>query len=90
MLLAWTVQQIIFVGGTCGSVQAKQFEASITQLKVAPSHREAIRSRHAQKLLEVSERVLRSYYAQKYGSSTESEHQHTGQGREHMGHGVHL
>ena len=86
----WTAQQIIFVGGTCGSVQTKSFAASMAQLQVATSHREAIRSRHARKLLEVSERVLRSYYAQKHGSSNESQNQHTGLGKEHMGHDTHL
>ena len=86
----WTAQQIIFVGGTCGSVQTKSFAASMAQLQVATSHREAIRNRHARKLLEVSERVLRSYYAQKYGSNNESQNQHTGLGKEHMGHDTHL
>ena len=86
----WAVQQIIFVGGMCGSVDVKQFNSNMAALQVAPNHWADIRNRHAQKLLDVSERVLRSYYSYKYGSNKNVCAQALNLGPEHIGQDVYV
>ena len=84
----WSAQQIVFVGGIGGSVEKKAFDENMTKLQVSPGHWSRIRTRHAQKLLEVSERVLRSYYSRKYGKSQDVYVQNTNLGREQLGQDV--
>ena len=86
----WAVQQIILVGGICGSVDAEKFNSNMAALQVAPNHWADIRNRHAQKLLEVSERVLRSYYSCKYGNNKNGCAQATNLGPEHIGQDVYV
>ena len=88
----WRAALVIFVGGMCGSVEEKVFNANMELLGVIESERHAIRKRHVWKLLEEQDRVLRSYYAQrdgfdKGGQGTQGQ---TGLGREHVGHGVYI
>ena len=61
----WRVILIVFVGGMCGSMEEKAFNANMELLGVIESERNTIRKRHVWKLLEEKDRVLRSYYAQR-------------------------
>ena len=57
---------------------------------VIESERNAIRKRHAWKLLEEQDRVLRCYYVQREGFArgVHGTQGQTGFGREYVGHGV--
>ena len=88
----WRAALVIFVGGMCGSVEEKVFNANMELLGVIESERNAIRKRHVWKLLEEQDRVLRSYYAQRDGfdggeGGTQGQ---TGLGREHVSHGLYI
>ena len=48
----WRVILVVFVGGMCGSVEEKAFNANMELLGVIESKRNAIRKRHVWKLLE--------------------------------------
>ena len=48
-------------------MEEKAFKANMELLGVIESERNAIRKRHAWKLLEEQDRVLRSYYSQREG-----------------------
>ena len=87
---AWRVILVVFVGGMCGSVEEKAFNANMELMGVVESERNAIRKRHVWKLLEEQDRVLRSYYAQREGfeKGGKGMQGQTGLGREHVGHGV--
>ena len=90
---AWRVTLIVFVGGMCGSVEEKAFNANMELLAgVIESERNTIRKRHVWKLLEEQDRVLRSYYAQREGFDRGSQgtQRQTELGREHVGHGVYI
>ena len=86
----WRVTLVVFVGGMCGSVEEKAFNANMELMGVVESERNAIRKRHVWKLLEEQDRVLRSYYAQREGfeKGGQGMQGQTGLGREHVGHGV--
>ena len=88
----WRAALVIFVGGMCGSVEEKVFNANMELLGVIESERHAIRKRHVWKLLEEQDRVLRSYYAQRDGcdGGERGTQGQTGLGREHVGHGVYI
>jgi len=87
---AWRVILVVFVGGMCGSVEEKAFNANMELMGVVESERNAIRKRHVWKLLEEQDRVLRSYYAQREGfeKGGKGMQGQTELGREHVGHGV--
>ena len=72
----------------CGSVDASKFNSNMAALQVAPNHWADIRNRHAQKSLEVSGRVLRSYYSRKYGNIKIAGAQDLNLGPEHVGQDV--
>ena len=63
----WQVILVVFVGGMCGSVEEKAFNANMELMGVIESERNTNRKRHVWKLLEEQDRVLRSYYAQREG-----------------------
>ena len=64
----WKVQQLVFVGGTCGSVQAESFNSNMKALGVLESKWwDPIRRKLVRRLLEEQDRVLRSYFAQRGG-----------------------
>ena len=88
----WRVILVVFVGGMCGSVEEKAFNANMELMGVIESERNAIRKRHVWKLLEEQDRVLRSYYAQREGFEREGKgtQGQTGLRREHVGHGVYM
>jgi hypothetical protein len=64
----WKVQQIVFVGGTCGSVHVESFNKNMKALGVLESKWDPIRKKLLRRLLEEQDNVLRSYFAQKGGA----------------------
>ena len=77
----WKVQQVVFVGGTCGSVHVETFNKNMKALGVLESKWDLIRQKLARRLLEEQDKVLRSYFAQKGGERGEGSQ---GKGREHV------
>jgi len=63
----WKVQQLVFVGGTCGSVHVESFNKNMKALGVLESMWDLIRQKLVRRLLEEQDKVLRSYLAQKGG-----------------------
>ena len=59
----WKVQQIVFVGGTCGSVHVESFNKNMKALGVLESQWDPIRKKLVRRLLEEQDKVLRSYFA---------------------------
>jgi len=74
------VQQILFVGGTCGAVHVESFNTNMKALGVLESKWDPIRQKLVRRLLEEQDKVLRSYFAQK-GGAGKGVH---GKGREHV------
>ncbi len=67
----WKVQQIAFVGGTCGSIHVDSFNRNMKTLGVLESKWDPIRKKLVRRLLEEQDKVLRSYFelfAQKGGT----------------------
>jgi len=85
----WRIQQIIFVGGMCGSVGEDVFNQNMKLLEVVESKWNVIRQRLARRLLEEHDKVLRSYFAQIYGGESQGVEgqgpEGKGPGREHLG-----
>ena len=61
----WTVQQIVFVGRTCGSIHVEPFNRNMKTLGFLESKWDPIRKNLVRRLLEEQDKVLRSYFAQK-------------------------
>jgi hypothetical protein len=61
-------QQIVFVGGTCGSVHVESFNKNMKALGVLESKLNPIRQKLVRHLLEEQDKVLRSHFAQKGGA----------------------
>ncbi len=59
----WQAQQIVFVGGTCGSVHVESFNKNMKALGVLESKWNPIRQKLVRRLLEEQDKVLRSYFA---------------------------
>jgi len=59
----WKVQQVVFVGGTCGSVHVESFNRNMKTLGVLESKWDPIRKKLVRRLLEEQDKVLRSYFA---------------------------
>ena len=66
----WEIDQLVFVGGTCGSVKVESFNKNLQQLEVPEGRWNRLRQRMARRLLEEQDTVLRAYFAQKYGQMT--------------------
>ena len=64
----WKIQQIVFVGGTCGSVHVESFNRNMMTLGVLESKWDLIRKKLVRRLLEEQDKVLRSYFAQNGGT----------------------
>ena len=62
----WKVEQLVFVGGTCGSVNVETFNQNLKLLEVPEGKWSRLRQRMARRLLEEQDTVLRAYFAQKY------------------------
>ena len=67
----WNVQQIVFVGGTCGSVRFESFNRNTKALGVLESNWDPIRKKLVRRLLEEQDKVLRFYFAQKGGARSQ-------------------
>jgi hypothetical protein len=64
----WKVQQVVFVGGTCGSVYVESFNRNMKTLGVLESKWDPIRKKLVRRQLEEQDKVLRSYFAQRGGA----------------------
>jgi len=62
------VQQIVFVGGTCGSIHVESFNRNVKALGFLESKWDPIRKKLVRRLLEEQDKVLRSYFAQNGGT----------------------
>ena len=80
----WKVQQLVFVGGTCGSVHVESFNKNMKALGVLETKWDLIRQKLVRRLLEQQDKVLRSYFAQKGGARSQREEGIQGKGREHV------
>jgi hypothetical protein len=80
----WKVQQIVFVGGTCGSIHVESFDRNIKALEVLESKWDPIRKKLVRRLLEEQDKVLRSYLAQKGGKRSKGGDRSNCKGREHV------
>jgi hypothetical protein len=80
----WKVQQLVFVGGTCGSVQVESFNKNMKALGVLESKWDLIRQKLVRRLLEEQDKVLRAYFAQKGGVRSQRGEGGQGKGREHV------
>ena len=75
--MGWSVQTVIFTGGTMGSVKIDRFEQNLTRLEVKKKAWATIRKMHARALLEAQDTVLRAYYDAVYASHTQvAQHRH--------------
>ena len=54
----WKVQQIVFVGGTCGSIHVESFNGNMKALGVLESKWDPIRKKLVRRLLEEQDKVL--------------------------------
>ena len=80
----WNVQQLVFVGGTCGSVHVESFNKNMKALGVLESKWDLIRQKLVRRLLEEQDKVLRAYFAQKGGVRSHRGEGGQGKGREHV------
>ncbi len=80
----WKVQQLVFVGGTCGSVHVESFNKNMKALGVLESKWDLIRQKLVRHLLEEQDRVLGSYFAQKGGARSQRGEGIQGKGLEHV------
>ena len=80
----WQPQQIVFVGGACGSVHVESFNKNMKALGVLESKWDPIRQKLVKRLLEEQDKVLRSYFAQKGGARGQRGKGIHGKGREHV------
>jgi hypothetical protein len=80
----WRVQQIVFVGGTSGSIHTDSFNGNMKALGVLESKWDSIRKKLVRRLLEEQDKVLRSCFAQKGGSGCKGGHKGEYKGRERV------
>ncbi len=80
----WQTQQIVFVGGACGSVHVESFNKNMKALGVLEIKWNLIRQKLVRWLLEEQDKVLRSYFLQKGGTRGQRGEGTHGQGREHV------
>jgi hypothetical protein len=59
----WKVQQIVFVGGTCGSVHVESFNKNMKALGVLERKWDLIRQKLVRRLHEEQDKILRAYFA---------------------------
>jgi hypothetical protein len=80
------VQQIVFVGGTCGSLHVESFNRNVKALGVRESKWDPIRKKLVRRLLEEQHKVLRLYFAQKGGTRSKGGDRGNWKDREHVQH----
>jgi len=67
--LEWTFEQINFVAGRRGAVAKDDLYNKLERLNVQAGEKHKILAEHVQRICEVHDTVMRSYYQQIYGSS---------------------
>ncbi len=80
----WQAQQIVFVGGTCGSVHVESFNKNMKALGVLESKWDLVRQKLVRRLVEEQDKVLRSYFAEKRGARGQKREGSHGKGQEHV------
>jgi hypothetical protein len=80
----WKVQQLVFVGGTCGSVHVESFNKNMQALGFLDCKWDLIRQKLLRRILEEQDKVLRAYFAQKGGARSQRGEGIQGKGREHV------
>ncbi len=80
----WQTQQIVFVGGACGSAHVESFNKNMKALGVLESKWNPIRQKLVRRLLEEQDKVLRSYFTQKGGTRGQRGEGTHDKGREHV------
>jgi hypothetical protein len=80
----WKIQQIVFVGGTCGSIHVESFNRNMKTLGVLESKWDPIRKKLVRRLLEEQQKVLRSCFARKGETRRKGEYRRNCKGREHV------
>ena len=80
----WKVHQIMFVGGTCGSIHVESFNRNMKSLGVRESKWDPMRKKLVRRLLEEQDKVLRSYFAQTGGTRSKGEDRSKCKGRKHV------
>ena len=81
----WKAQQVIFVGGVGGSLHEETFNKNLEALGVVKSQWGAIRKRHARKLLDETDKVLRAYYAGRHGDGNDHGRRKQWGAEQHLG-----
>ncbi len=83
----WKVQELVFVGGKCGSVHVESFNSNMKALGVLESKWDLIRRKLVprRRLSEEQEKVFQSYFAQRGEKSRNGRSRNDGNGREHVG-----
>ena len=80
----WKVQHIVFVGGTCASVHVESFISNMKALGVLESKWDLIRKKLVRRLLEEQDKVLRSYFELKGGTTSPGRNGGNCKSREHV------
>jgi hypothetical protein len=80
----WTVQQVMCVGGTSGSIHVKSLNRNMMALGFLESKWDPIRKNFVRRLVEEQDKVLRSYFAQKEGTRSKGQDRSNRKGREHV------
>ena len=76
---------MVFVGGTCGSVDVESFDRNMKTLGVLERKWDPIRKKLVRRLvLEEQDMVLRSCFAQRGGARSQGGSGTHGKGREHV------
>jgi len=76
------VQQLLFVGGTWGSILVESFNRNMKTLGVLESKWDPICKKLVRHLLEEQDKVIQSYFAQKGGTRNKGEVRRKCKGRE--------
>jgi len=79
----WKIQQIVFVGRTCGSIHVESFNRNMKVLGILESKWDPIRKKLVRRLLEEQDKVLWSYFAQKGGTRSKGGDRGNCSAREH-------
>jgi hypothetical protein len=80
----WKLQQIVFVGGTCGSSYVETLNRNMKALGVLESKWDPIRMKLVRRLLEEQDKVIGSNFAQKGGTRSKGEDRSNCKAREHV------
>ena len=80
----WKVQQIVFVGGTSGSIHTDSFNSNMKALGVLESKWDSIRQKLVRRLIEEQDKVLRSLWVHAAAGTCIAD-EHKARGRQRAG-----